>query len=254
MTENVKHVETFGALLRDMTLHPTTRAAYEAAISALQREAAGDGEGMTFAFMAEVCDAAVQAMQSNGLATRTARLQEVRDQLRTYTAPRPTGTDFKRAYARAVAMMESATPASAEPGEADPVPWRCPHCINRGIKPCPHSCENWRKEVADARGGGEAAALERWSVIADGTGGVEEFKNVSGRWVKYNDVKHLSHPTPAALDAEDGKLVRELKVGHELLSWNRANGVPIKIGMEYEVAAKVLEIAARATTGANGNG
>lgn len=60
-------------------------AAWNRRIESAQAVAVGGGE-IKFAFMAEVCDAAVQAMQANGLIKRTIRLQEVRDQLRQLAA------------------------------------------------------------------------------------------------------------------------------------------------------------------------
>jgi hypothetical protein len=96
----------------------------------------------------------------------------------------------------------------------DPVPWRCPHCINRGIKPCPHSCENWRKEVAEARGGGEAVYQIRPKKLPGGWFEVsaDNFRDYAHAESNYEHRILYTHPTPAALDAEDGIKLEILRI------------------------------------------
>lgn len=67
-----------------------------------------------------------------------------------------------------------------------------------------HVADELEAALSPAELGG--VELQRWSVIADGTGGVEEFKNVSGRWVKYSDVSF----TPRAAEAVVDDAIRDL--------------------------------------------
>jgi hypothetical protein len=240
----------------------------------LQREAAGDGEGdwsamdRVYNFLMGISDLDGASFGEDHPKVAPGRYWWRHDLAAAYVAarksPRPTGTDGCGACADGCSgrgcMLAGDSPASAEPGEVDPVPWRCPHCINRGIKPCPHSCENWRKEVAEARGGGEA---EPWSPAVNGDYDRSIHANPdASAWADFfiktfpgqaaqrdlilgwfanammamHDHLKASHPTPAAQDAES--VWREV-VGDYLGRFSHA----------FKDVERM--VAARATTGAD---
>lgn len=44
------------------------------------------------------------------------------------------------------------TPGYQGSGYRLEAPWRCPYCVNRQIRPCQHTPENWRAALAKATG------------------------------------------------------------------------------------------------------
>jgi hypothetical protein len=217
-TENVKHVEVLRMVATNIRSNleslPSIAGDWadklDFVLAALQREAAGDGEVVaeTIAWWWQ----RLPHMEPHAAAMCEELLRSIG------CAPRPTGTDGCGACADGCSgrgcMLAGDSPASAEPGEVDPVPWRCPHCINRGIKPCPHSCENWRKEVAEARGGGEAVYQIRPKKLPGGWFEVsaDNFRDYAHAESNYEHRILYTHPTPAALDAEDGIKLEILRI------------------------------------------
>jgi hypothetical protein len=139
MTENVNHVEVLIDMrggYEEFRKHDEVRA-LDAAIAALQREAAGDGEELAEAERRSrdqralgwdaVCNVLFELRpnwvngEGTGIECATAVIREA------LTAPRPTGTDYSQccdtpAYCASVrrCTAKDTTPASAEPGEDDP--------------------------------------------------------------------------------------------------------------------------------------
>jgi hypothetical protein len=243
MTENVKHVLQKALNQVRLGLYDDADDTLEDAIKSLQREAAGDGECHTHG------KAAVESLVKYGCGCS---VHSRNDDRQNTIAPRPTGTE-----ATCKQSLQVPTPASVDQSEGD-------EAVVERVVTALDSVRSWttpadyrrklsRAAIAaiaqpnpEARGGGEAVALERWSVIADGTGGVEEFRNVSGRWVKYSDVKHLSPPAPAALDAEDGaryRWVRDYRNAHVSIM-PRGTWYPSAVDLDAAIDA------ARATNGA----
>jgi hypothetical protein len=248
MTENVKHVEVLQAMLRDrrdfssMRLTDVEQKALAAAITwaALQREAAGDGEGV--AWLITWNDGSRQVSFDRCHADDgTCEPLVLR-----YTAPRPTGAAgltqqeaewleyainhmhdnsepedktcadvLHSLFNRLRGNITLTTPASAEPGEA-----MCDDCDGSGKQfgdggssflLC-ETCGGNGKANPDARGGGEAAEqAQRWHERANELARTDsEYDH--GKAAAFHHcasvIKRWAHPTPAALDAARATLLR----------------------------------------------
>lgn len=280
MTENVKHVDVLQEL-RKLCDKPNSAygPALDAAILSLQREAAGDGEGVADRIKAcfDGIDLTRHQFNVGGVITRTEdgcgefykasaineaieRINALMADLRN-TAPRPTGTDWdhcdKCGYMTRNGAQCSCAPASAEPGETM-------HCQNgradvcrasqRDGVVCPdESCDidDGVRPRDDARGGGEAVWIDRNDLEAMQSG--RRYKSVVFAEAFDGDCIALrTHPTPAALDAESRNAARYL--------WLRDTASRAQLEMFADrsgtrlaadrVCDAGIDIAAHATTGA----
>lgn len=274
MTENVKHVEVLrewlGAM-KDMKaigyplIEPSRMEAIEAAIAALQREAAGDGEGVKWW---NGCDRSVpaalrylaehdrpiggeQRFNSAHLYQLAAEIERMASQP-LYTAPRPTGT----AIFAGITINEA-------PGLPDGVA-----TVRDGSGKLLATITGITDP--DARGGGEAVepivCCKSAQVLRELVGELDRLVKDNPQWptspmrdraiAALNDPLGLAphanafnkagpamlHPTPAALDAER---LDWLSQSHNIRNETVLNG--------YGNLRDRID-AARATTGGNGNG
>lgn len=249
MTENVKHVEVLRKLQAAIFL-PSDKTlteleaeqirALDAAIAALQREAAGDGEGLIARWRKRAAhlDAEQppvrQWVTANFTRAATAdTLHVCANELEALTAPRPAGTLQERLSQDTVLGRNVLpSPASAEPGEAikriadtlTAMKNSVDYPMDSALRT---SLEAWIANIGlalntigpDARGGGEAVDLEEIEDLIEtpfdagccnANFPIAMLRRVL-RAARDEITSLRSHPTPAALDAEDAARYRWLR-------------------------------------------